>query len=235
MRLRNRLFIKSLLLLPLLSLAFSEKETVPPGPDDADADDFNDFGGGGGGGGYIVRDEIKDWWHEFKKKFNYPLYCIVLASTSDIEVARFTENFRSELAAISDKDCCFIYFRDLNKRKDFIPFQYSEHAKVIYPLARYFDLDLSSIPCFVFFEQFDSGEHICISLKLLTDQEIISLVRKIFNHLHNDKRSNPLDKLKHFQHERRLQASSHTLLQNLLGLGKEALLELLKSLVTLHK
>src|SRR5258708_12781561 len=84
--------------------------SVGPGPDDDGGDD----GRGGGWGSNTSRDEIQEWWQEFQKKFNYPLYCLILASTADAQVASFVQAHLPELETIPGKDCCLIFFLHLH-------------------------------------------------------------------------------------------------------------------------
>src|SRR5437762_686102 len=75
------------------------------------------------------KDEIQEWWQDFQKRHNYPLYCILLASTFDAEAAEFLLKDRERRFAMSGKGCCFIYFRDLRRMKQFAPFEFPEHFK----------------------------------------------------------------------------------------------------------
>lgn len=97
----------------------------------------------GGGGEWIPTsvDELEKKWIEFAKRFPCSLYCIVLASDSDAEIVPLVENHRLELAEISGTECCFVYFRDIEKAKILTPYKYSEHAKWVYPIANLLEID----------------------------------------------------------------------------------------------
>jgi hypothetical protein len=177
---------------------------------------------------------IEGWWREFHEKVNYPLYGTILADKSDIEVAKFAQNYLTELDTISGKDCCFIYFRDLSRAKDLLPFDFSEHAQRVYPLAKLIGVDFKKFPCFLFFEVIDSGQYVYISLAGRSQQEIIALARQIFDHIGCRENSEPLTQLRTFKYSQALKVAERVLLQNAVEIGKETLVESLKSLVVMR-
>lgn len=181
------------------------------------------------------KDDIKEWWQDFQSKYRYPLYCIVLASATDTEAVQLLLNHNGELDQISGSDCCFIFFRDMSRRKNFEPYIYSEYSRRIYPFARFIGIDFNKFPCLLFFQQVDSGRYIHVSLQGLSQQEIIVLVRNIMTHIHQDKNSSQFNGLKHFKSSQTLRKSSKELGTNVLEIGKTTLLELLKSLIAFHK
>ncbi len=131
----------------------------------------------------------------------------VLASVSDTEVASCVLNHRKEIADISGKDCCFIYFRDLNKAKLFEEFQFFEYAERVYSFVRFLGIKYDILPCIVFFEHIDSGKYACVKLASLTEEQIILRLREIFSHMYTDKNPNLLKGLKNFQHVQAIQES----------------------------
>jgi hypothetical protein len=90
-----------------------------------------------GGSSYYTRDseipddeaKLKEWFNFFHAKVKYPFYGIIMASATDTEVVSLVENHQNEIADISDKECCFVYFRDIASAKRLSPFKYSEHEK----------------------------------------------------------------------------------------------------------
>src|SRR5260370_6423426 len=160
------------------------------------------------------------WWQKFQAKSIYPLYCIVLGSKTDNEVALLVQNHLAELDAISGDDCCFIFFRNLKRARNLSPFQYSEHARRVYPLAKFVGIDFSMLPCFLFFEQIDSGKYVHISLAGQSEQEIIVLVRTIFDFIRQRKTVSQLTRLKSFKHSQTLKITRKALVENAIQIGK---------------
>jgi hypothetical protein len=109
-------------------------------------------------------DQLKGWWDDFAAKYSYPLYAIMLASEADSEAANFFQNHLRELSDLSGEDCCFIYFRDLDRANRLEPFVYSEHAKWLYQLTKLLGIDNDELPCIVFCERIDSGNYLYMNL-----------------------------------------------------------------------
>ncbi|HEY5002832.1 MAG TPA: hypothetical protein VII61_06755 [Ktedonobacteraceae bacterium] len=194
-----------------------------------------DGGGGATGGGddeLETGGNIITWWENFQKRFDYPLYAILLVGGTDIQGVEILVNYRSELDMISDKDCCFIYFRNMNKFKTLAPFDASEHIKLVYSLARFVNLSYDHLPCILFFEQIDSGQYIHISLAGYSEQAIINLIRDIFGFLQQRKNRSQFDQLKRFRISRQIRQTGSDMLVNIMQMGRDVFIEMIKSLVT---
>lgn len=177
--------------------------------------------------------ELTDWWDRFSKKHNYPLYCIAMATNTDLDVVALVENQRNELDEVSGESCCFIYFRDLQRAK-FLdqPFQYAEHAKWVYPIARLLgeNFKYREIPCFLFFEQIDSGKYLVINLAGSSQQEIIELLREAFGHIQSKPGARPFTILRRFKQAKAYSVTRDKLVKNTTSLGREVIVDLLKSI-----
>ena len=184
--------------------------------------------------------EIDHWWTVFHNAANFPLYCIILADTSDSEVALLMENYRQEIAEISGKDCCFIYFRDLDKAKNLFPFEYREHTRYVYFIAYFIGIASNKLPCLLFFEKLVSGKYISISLANHTPEEIVVLIREIFSHIrHHTKpsrflrtRPSRLSQLTTFKYSQVMNVAKDKLIQNSTVIVKQALVEFLTGFLT---
>jgi hypothetical protein len=139
--------------------------------------------------------ELEAWWLSFSKRHVYPFYGIILATSHDTEAALFMEKYIGELHQISGKQSCFVYFRDLNRAKQLLPFSMQEHAEGAIALARFLNVPLGQLPCILFFREIDSGDYICISLADLSHQTINELIRKIFDYLDENSDLSPLVQL----------------------------------------
>jgi hypothetical protein len=47
------------------------------------------------------KEELDDWWKRFSQQNKYPLYCMVLATEVDNNVALLIDNYREELSMIA--------------------------------------------------------------------------------------------------------------------------------------
>lgn len=177
---------------------------------------------------------IERWWLQFQAKEQAPLYGMILADTTDKEVAAFAQNSRGELEAISGTTCCFLYFRDLEKAKQLLPFDYAEHAQRVYPLAQVMGIEMKQFPCFVFFTKITSGNYLSLSLAGLSQPEMMTLVRQLFDHIDLNKNASAFTQLKTFKRVQAWRVTKRALFQNAVAIGKETLIEVLKSLVIIR-
>lgn len=186
--------------------------------------------------GQLRVDELNDILHE---RADYNLFGTVLADSTDVEVAKFMEECHTEINAITGKDCCFIYLRDVKKAKRLVPFKYSEHAQHAYDLAKLFGVDFQIFPCLFFFKeivpddlfQFDGKPYVYISLKGLSQQQIVILMRQIFDHLHHNIKSTPLNQLSKFKHAQARQITKQELMKNAAKFGEETFASFLRSFI----
>jgi hypothetical protein len=176
-------------------------------------------------------DELTEYWTSFKQSSQYPLYALILASQADEEVVSLVSNHRAELAEISGENCCFIYFRDLERAKMLTPFDYAEHAQWVYPLVRLINLDLGTLPCILFFEDILSGNYAYIGLKGKSVSEIIHLTRELFGYIKQHSRRRNLNALRSFNRAQRMQVARDVISRNIFQMGQDLVIEFLKSLV----
>lgn len=165
-------------------------------------------------------DELKKWANEFHKRVNYPLYGIVLAGRDDVEALSCVQDHHTDLAQISGQDCCFIYFRDLKKAKDFANFLHSrDQADWASQIVNLVGISDRQLPGFLFFKRIDSGKYMYISLKGLSKQKILVLAREMFEYVRRGKSADQLTKLKGFNYSNRY----------IIEIGKEVPVEMVKS------
>lgn len=165
-------------------------------------------------------DELKKWANDFHKRVNSPLYGIVLAGKDDFEALSFVQNHHTDLKDISGQDCCFIYFRNLKKAKDFANFLHSrDQAEWAHQIVNLVGISDRQLPGFLFGERIDSGKYVYISLKGLSQQEILDLAREMFEYVRRGKSADQLTKFKGFNY----------LSRYIIEIGKEVPVELVKS------
>lgn len=177
-------------------------------------------------------EELVNWWDNFYSKSKYPFYGIILASTADHEIVSLLQNHRDEIAEISGKECCFIYFRNIETAKKLITFRYEDHAKWVYPLANLIGIDYNELPCFLFFRKIYSGNYIIINLRNKSQYEIIILLREIFEYLKLHKYlSSTFSALSRFKRSKKLSISFQFFLQNIIKIGRDKFYEMIRSLI----
>jgi hypothetical protein len=147
--------------------------------------------GGGGGGAYVhvvpnSREDWEKWWNDASTAIpKYPSYAVFLATESDSAVARLVEATRPDVKQMSGPKCCLIYFRVYEEAEAFRQWQFSEHARMVYPLATALGIDYSELPCLLFFRQISSGEYVRVSLRGLEGEDLHSTLRDLFGHIKN--------------------------------------------------
>jgi len=157
--------------------------------------------GGGTGAAYYSSDDLRSvdqWWGEIESAApKFPLYVTFLATTADSQMVSFIEAHRPELKEIAGANCCFVYFRDYNAAQRLEQWDYSEHSRVIVPLASLIGVTLEQLPCLVFFKRFTAGEFWLVDLRNLTSAELMTRMRQIFSLVRPDA-EDPLRALKHY-------------------------------------
>lgn len=118
---------------------------------------------------------------EIRAKDAYGLYGMIMTDKSDQEVREVVNNqrYRDDIADVSSKDCCFIYFKNpeqIDKPIDL----YDQHADRVHDIAEWLDLKISKFPCFLFFERLEYKKHIYIPLQGKSARGIVQEVRQIF-------------------------------------------------------
>jgi hypothetical protein len=191
-----------------------------------------DDAGGGGGGGYAPTSLTKEELGKLLSSLNgqarkYPIYAIFLATEADTAVVSFIETHRRELADISGKDCCFFYFRDLQRASLLLDWEYAEHAKLVYPTAKMVDIKPGQLPCLLFFRNIASGEYVRISLQNLTSNELLHLMRDIFDHIPAGVEE-PFKAIRSYQRAEFWKKSVETVKDNVYEMGKDLAVDLVK-------
>lgn len=176
-----------------------------------------------------TKEELGNWWGKFYSQHPYPLYAVVLGSTADQEIVSLVENHRSELAQLSGNSCCFVYFRHTDAAKNSQPFLFSEHFQWVYPLVKLVDIEYDALPCILFFEHIDSGEYVYITVKDKSHQGIIHVLRETFQYIRKTNQAQPLNTLRRYKRAKILSLKGRVLLENIVQVGRETLIELIKS------
>jgi hypothetical protein len=151
-----------------------------------------DWDGGGGGGGLPhseSRTSVREWWHKnLRVHGRYPCYALILVFPSDTEAVRYLSEFGYELHLISGTNCLIV---TLNQTQFSIPSfdqtiwerAIDEHVSSGYSarVARLLDIGFDRFPCLVIFRDVRSSDHIVVTLKDMTANEISEKLRAIFS------------------------------------------------------
>jgi hypothetical protein len=148
---------------------------------------------GGGGGGGLPRSEsrpsVRAWWHKnLREHGRYPCYALILVFPSDTEAVRYLSEFGYELHLMSGANCLIV---TLNQTQFSVPaFEQTTWEKAIgehvssghsATVARLLDIGFDMFPCLVIFKDIRSSNHLVVTLKDMTAQEISEKLRAIFS------------------------------------------------------
>jgi hypothetical protein len=125
---------------------------------------------------------ISNWWSNYDSSVKYSLFAIILCTSSDSQSVALIKNHRKEIAQLSGRNCCFIYF----KSTDFADFQVDFHGEASLNFCSTFDIKSSKLPFIIFFERLDLPSFIPISLIGESTESSIRLIRRIFDHLNSN-------------------------------------------------
>ena len=131
---------------------------------------------------------IREWWHKILTHYDrYPSYAMFLALPSDKEAIRYLKEFGKELHLITGKSCLVITltslgFMQYGSGDEFMPLAVDEHIVEGYCLqaSRLFSIGFDEFPCLLLFRDIRKPQHIRISLKGLSAEEIAQEMRGIF-------------------------------------------------------
>jgi hypothetical protein len=143
----------------------------------------------------IRRDEREDrrllrrWWHDVLRMHDrYACFATLLALTMDKELARYLAESGSELDQISGTECLVIVLSETEVRrsgvdKELWPAVMEEHIQDGYSIriAKLFDISCEQFPSLVLFRDIRSPEHILVTLKGMSAEEIADRMRSVFS------------------------------------------------------
>jgi hypothetical protein len=174
-------------------------------------------------------EELGIWWARFRHQYKYPLYCMVLATESDSNVASVIDKYRDELSKIAGDRCCFIYFRDLERAKLLKPFSFHEHAKGVMSFVQLVGIQFSSFPCLLFFENIIGDDYVTVGLENGSESDIVSHIREVFAFIYSRSEIS-LSAVKAFKFSKHVGVARKSIGKNLTQFTKEMIGELLKSI-----
>jgi len=176
---------------------------------------------------------LRNWWHTILRTYGrYSCYAVFLSLPSDKEAIRYLLEFGDELDLISAADCLFIAVSKTKFHVSNIPIDNNIWVSAInqqmteghsIKLADFFSIDYTSFPCMVLFRDIRSPEHVIITLKDMSAENIAEKMRSIFSLIHKavQQRDDPLILLEQEKSKQLLLAKGESMVSNLRGfMGK---------------
>lgn len=160
----------------------------------------------------------------------FPLYAVFLATKLDTDVVSFVQSSRSELAELSGKTCCLVYFRESSRAEKLSPWDYSEHEKMVHPVARLIGIEPVELPCVVFFERITSGKYVRVPLRDVSRSDMPSVMRDVFMRIGSDDH-NPFKQVCAYNRAVFWRTASKALKRNLFEIAKDVGTEFLKTVI----
>lgn len=148
---------------------------------------------------------LRTWWHSILRKHGqHSCYAVFLLLPSDKEAIRYLSEFGKELDLITGKECLVIAFGKTEfKSPKFDDGIWSalvdEHVAegVSVKIAKMFNLEFTQFPCLIVFKDIRLPEHVVITLKDCTSENIAKDLRQVFSIINKatSKKQDPLQAL----------------------------------------
>ncbi|MDW5552154.1 hypothetical protein [Methanosarcina sp.] len=183
----------------------------------------------------IERSALKEWWDNLLSK--YPkcrIYAIFLALPSDNKTIEYLTKFGKELDLISGNDCMVIAFTDRQIKScgfneetwDSIV---NDNIQKGYSLkiSEIFKIPFSDFPCIVFFQDINTPEHVVMTLRDMSVEDIIKNIRNMMDVIKADEKHQPLLVLESLRNHDRFKNKGRIIIsqiQIILGKTLEALI-----------
>jgi len=132
---------------------------------------------------------LREWWDEIVRRYgHYPSFATLLALPADEEVIRYQKEFGKELHLITGENCLVITLTELGFMQygsddKIIPLAIDEGVSNGYCLkmADLFKIQFDQFPCLILFRDIRSSDHILITLKGLSKEEVAQEMRELFS------------------------------------------------------
>lgn len=132
---------------------------------------------------------LRTWWHSILRKYGqHSCYAVFLLLPSDKEAIRYLSEFGKELDLITGKECLVIAFGKTEFKgpkfdDDIWSTVVDEHVAegVSVKIAKMFNLEFTQFPCLIVFKDIRLPEHVVITLKDCTSENIAKDLRQVFS------------------------------------------------------
>ena len=144
------------------------------------------------------RSSLREWWHRIMRKEGaFSCYAFFLILPSDTETLAYIGSYGKELDTISGDDCLVMVvadlegppFRTLSDLPEILA-QSSKWRKAVeaqawsgysLELAKFFHVDLVKFPCMLIFRDIRSSEHVIVTMKGMSADDVAVKMRDIFS------------------------------------------------------
>jgi len=194
------------------------------------------------------RHSLREWWHNILRDYEkrYSCSAIFLVLPSDKETIQYLTEFGNELDIISGDNCLVIAIGKSEFRRsgfdekiqkpraserftNFLDEMWNsaikEHVVNGYSvkIAQLFGIEIDNFPCLLIFKDIRSPQHLLITLKGMTAEEISSRMRHIFSIINKavSNKVNPLESLSKMQNEETFQKAGKTILSKVSGFAEK--------------
>lgn len=185
--------------------------------------------------------ELREWWHNILRTHGkYSTYMVFLILPSDVQLAIYLSRYGREIDLLSGTNCLVIVFRE----SDFLHMDFNdkswicsthEHISKGYSLimADMFGVTYAQFPCVLVFQDIRSPEHVTISLKNLSKEEVAERMRLIYSVIKqaNASNQNPLQALKNQEQVESFRKTSQSLIEGAKELGGKTLESAMQALI----
>lgn len=134
---------------------------------------------------------LRNWWHDIlrKTKHQYLCYAFVLLLPSDANALNYYTNYYDEMDLLTGNSCCLLalgydHFKlggiNGNKWVEYLKNDVSRGYS-LHMVEKLFGKGFTDSPCMIFFNDIRSPDHVVVSIKGLTLEEISTKMRQIFS------------------------------------------------------
>jgi hypothetical protein len=171
---------------------------------------------------------VAGWWNLILQQHaNYSCYALFLLLPADDHARRYLADFGRELDLISGDTCLVLALGKIEFRRigfDELAWRDAIEAQVeagySVRIAELFSINVTEFPALLIFGHIDSPEHVLVSLKGLTTDEIVQNMRSTFAVITRavfDKQS-PLKALERFRQRQKFQKAGRRLVSGIRSL-----------------
>jgi hypothetical protein len=165
------------------------------------------------------------WWYEMLREHgSYPSYALFLAFPSNRDAISYFTNYGDEIDFMAGDDTLMIALgnaelegSDVNKRAwgKAVEEQISKGHSV--NIAKLFDIDFTILPCLVLFRSILSPEHVVVTFREMSPDEIRDRMQAVFTTIHKavSEKADPVAALKNQQNRDAFLAKGQTIVVEL--------------------
>jgi hypothetical protein len=184
------------------------------------------------------RHALRQWWHGILSNHGkYACYAIFLALPSDKETIRYLTKFGRELDLLSGENCLVIALgktefkrfdldvevQDTKREPNFFDKLWNAVMKeqieegYSIKIAQLFEIGFNQFPCLLLFQDIRSPNHVVVTFKGMTAEEIAEKIRSLFSAVQKAilEKQNPLEAVESIQSQESFRKTGQTIVGGL--------------------